>query len=426
MYLQLIQTNSSEYTTFPHDTGTIFYCTDINRVYIDRENRSRVNITQSTVICDNENEFNNLGSYQENKLYICIRENKFYLTKKDGVPENIVLYTELVGVVIENPDVLDIKLLRQNGNNISPVTVTNAIYDRNGNNMAETLEGLRQDVRNLNKVKTITVTCLEEGQTIFNIPKPTYDYEITSSNFFVAINDVMMTPIRDYTIDDTKIIFSREVHYDDKIQFVFHYHVVMNMNDVPDKSVSIYSLKDELREYITKNGDISDITFPDGTSLLEKLSELLTLLKGNGLDNSGIKGVITNILSILNDLKSSEDTHNQSIDNKLQEHDVLFEELKNKVDTIIENTTGITSISSVKKVIRGVSEIALNNESVEIMIGETIVPEKCSIRIQGDSYYNETPYVYEVQEDRFIVRQKSPNVTPDYTSKFSWEIIVFY
>lgn len=424
MYLQLIQTQLSELNTFPHDTGTVYLCTDVSRVYIDRDDHYRANITKSSVLCETEDEFNNLGGYRDTCLYIIINDNKFYLSSYNNEYKQVMLYSQLVNVIIQDPKTLNPKVLRQNGNAIAPRTTTNAIFDKNGINMAETLESFRNDVRNLNKVFEKTVICYNQGQTIFTLPYPTYDYEVTTDNLFVMINNVYKDPST-YTINDTKIIFNDGLNYNDVIKFIFHYHVVQNINDVPDKSVSIYSLKDELREMIINNGEFDDIIFPDGTSLNQKLNQILEILTGED-DNGGINDNITQLVRLVNEIKDIQNQNHQSVLTKFTEYDEKMTEIDNKLDTIINNTSAeLTSMSAVKRVQRGVSMIELNSESIEITLEHEINPDKVSIKLNGDSYYNESPYVYQVFSDRFIVRQKSPNVTPDYTSYFSWEVIEF-
>lgn len=422
-YLQLIRTNSNDLRSFQCETGTIFLCEDNLKLYIDRDNVSnRVDITQSCVLCENEHEFSYLGSYTKNRLYICKTENKFYLTKEDAVPQQVTLYSELIGTVLESPNLIKTKAIRQAGTYIAPITTTASIYDSEGNSMTEALEYTRQDVRRQNKVKEQTMECYEEGQTIFTIPFPSYDYQITTSNFFVAINDTLKNP-SDYVINDTKIIFNEGLSQGDIIKFIFHYNIVSSINKVENGTVGLSSLTKELRDMIESMGDISDITFPDGSNLSTKIAEILNAIKGTSGD--GIKDSIVTVYNLV-DLTRTEQTEN---DNQIKS---LVEELKTRIDTLEErldqiesNTNGLTSMSAIKKVIRGNAEIPHNQETAEVEIGEIVDPNKISITIQGDSYYNETPYVYQVFEDRFIVRQKSLNVTPDYSSIFSWEIIVY-
>lgn len=424
MYLSIIRTNSEEYKNFPHDTGTIYICSDNNKIFIDRDDYYRADITKSTEICETREEFENLLSYRSNILYVVVNETEFYLANFNNEYYRVFLYTELVNRVIQDPRTLITKQLRQNGINISPRTSTNAVFNKKGDNMAETFESMRNDVRHLNKVFERTVVCQQQGQTIFTLPYPTYNYEVTVDNIFIMIDKVYIDPSQ-YTINDTKIIFNNGITYNSEIKFIFHYHVVQNLNDVPNKSVGFESLKKDLFEHIVSLGNLTDIEFPDGTTLKEKIDELINILKG--IDgNSGIINDISEILQIVNDLKINYEIDISEIKSIINDNSSKINELIEITNTILNKIDSKDNIScAIKRIQRGCSQMEVNSELTEIPLEHEIVPEKCSVNIIGDSYYNETPYVYDVLPDRIIVRQKSPVNNPDYRSFFSWEIIEY-
>lgn len=425
MYLTIIRTNSKEYLTFPHETGTIYICNDNNKVYIDKDTHHRVEITESTILCERKIDFENLLSYRNNTLYIVINNTEFYLANHRNEYKRVYIYTELVNRIIQDSKTLIPKVLKQGGIPISPRTSTNAIFDSQGNNMAETLENMRNDVRHFNKVYERTVTCQEQDRREFTLPYPVYNYDVSVDNIFVIVDDKYINPSK-YTINDTKIIFNEGINYNSKIKFIFHYHVVQNLNDVPPKSVGYEALDDNLLNDILNSGEISDIEFPDGSSLKQKIDEIINTLKG--IDNSsGIVENITNILQLISHLNLSYDNDIVIVKNSLESNNTKLDTITELVNTILTKIDSKDNISStVKRIQRGCSQIEVNSEVTEILLEHEINPEKVSINIIGDSYYNETPYVYEVEANRIIVRQKSPNINPDYSSIFSWEVIEYY
>lgn len=425
MYLSIIRTSSEEYNTFPHDTGTIYICSDSNKVYLDRDDYYRIEITKSTVLCETKLEFENLLSYRHNMLYIVINSSEFYIGSENDEYQRVYMYKELVNKVIQDPKTLIPKSLKQNGISISPRTSTNAVFNKDGINMAETFENMRNDVRHLNKTYEKTVVCQQQDQTIFTLPYPTYNYDVSVDNLFVLVDDVYIDPSQ-YDINDTKIIFKNGISYDSKIKFIFHYHVVQNLNDVPNKSVGFESLKEDLFESIVNGKEISDIEFADGSTLKEKIDELITSIKGID-NNSGMAKNINDILNLVSELKISYTSDIETVKTFIQEYNTKLDsiiEISNKILTKIDSKENISS--AVKRIQRGCSQIEINSENTEIILEHEIDPDKVSVNITGDSYYNETPYVYDVLKDRIIIRQKSPTINPDYRSFFSWEVIEYY
>ena len=425
MYLSIIRTNSEEYLTFPHDTGTIYICTDNNKVYIDKDEHYRIEITESVVLCERRIDFENLLSYRNNTLYIVINTSEFYLANHKNEYKRVYIYTELINRIIQDSKTLIPKVLKQGGIPISPRTSTNAVFNPNGTNMAETLETMRNDVRQLNKVYDRTVVCQEQGRREFTLPYPVYNYDVSVCNIFITIDGKYIDPSK-YVINDTKIIFNEGVDYDSKIQFIFHYHVVQNLNDVPPKSVGYESLDDDLFNEIMNGREISDIEFPDGTSLKEKIDEIMNILKG--MDNkSGIIKNISDILQLVSELKLSYDNDINIVKTGIESNNSKLDVITEIANTILNKIDSKDNIScTVKRIKRGWSQIDVNTELTEILLEHEIEPQKVSVNILGDSYYNETPYLYDVLPNRIIVRQKSPTINPDYRCIFSWEVIEYY
>lgn len=427
-YLSIIRTTSDQYKTFPYETGTVYICTDNYKVYLDRldnkTNRHRVNITPSVSICETKDELIHLVNYRTDRLYICLNIEEFYISEDSTSITRVFEYDDIKDIVMQDPKTLIPKALYQDGFNIAPKTTTNAIFNANGENMAETFETLRHDVKHFNKVYTHTVTCPSQGQTIFTIPYPTYDYDIYTDNMIVVVNDIYYTPDM-YDINDTKIVFKEGIPFDAKIVFIFQYHVVKSNNDVVDKSVGLDSLKPELLDLVLKTSDISNINFEDGTNLKQKLDEILNSLKGED-DNSGITSAIENIKTIIDTIKTFNEQHDVFVKYNFNSQNTKLDEILQVSNDILNHLKSNNTSITVKRIQRGTAILELNTELTEIMLDHEIIPEKSSVKLNGDSYYNESPYVYDVRSDRIIVRQKTPNVNPNYNTPFSWEVIEYY
>lgn len=426
MYLSIYRTTSAEYTKYPTDTGTIFICTDNNKIYIDKNNGYRADITSSTIICENKEEFDNLGSYKPLSLYIVINETEFYVIDTAGSPKRVYLFSDLIGYIMQSSDTLTPKQLRQDGYNIAPRTTTTALYNEDGINLASDIENLRYDSKHINKMSTKTITNHINNGSIFTIPYPRYDYDINTESMIVFVNDEFCGS-DEYTIDNTKIIFNTPLSIDDKITFVFHYHVVKNLNDVPERSVGLESLKEEVYNLIM-SAEITDIEFADGSNLSDKLNNILNTLAGNNGES--------NILNKIEDINTKLKDHINTYDENAESTKLSLNNVNDVVNGILERLTDLETyvkeldlnkdIECVKRVQRGVSKLELYNELIQIELDHEINPEKSVVTVQGDSYYNETPYVYSVEPTTITIRQKSPVSNPDYISYFSWVVVEYY
>ena len=432
MYLQIIRTNSTEYQQFPHDTGTIYICLDNLKIFLDNNKHYRMEITKNSVLCNTIDEFNNLGSYIINKLYIVMDTNEFYIFTKDEddinngntIKQRVYLYKEIVNKVIEDPSTLKPKLLMQNGYPIAPRTSTSAIFNRNGEQVTDAIEEMRNDVRHYNKTWERSVQCKTQGQTIFTLPTPVEDYDINTCNLYVSIDNGYISP-DNYDINDTKIIFKTGVDYDSVIKFIFHYHVVKNLNEVLPGSVGINSLDVNLKKIIESSKDINDIIFPNGDSLYEKIKLILEKLQGTD-DTDGIEKAVTDIIELIRILDTKLTQKIDESKNVLDSNETKLNDVKNNIDLILDKLNNQnTEVTSIKRIQRGVAQMDKNSEAKEIMFDHPIIVEKTLITLEGDSYYNESPYIYEVHEDRFIVRQKTPVVNDDYRSWFSWQAVEY-
>lgn len=437
IYLHLNINSKNNINNTPITNGYINYAQDTNEWFIDRGNH-RLKVVNIIPISD-QTTFNSLNDYIEQYLYIVMEDPyPMYIAdvtnlNKDGLPTAKQIYklSDIEGIVIQDPNTLEPTIITKNGIQYAPRTLLSAVYNQNGETIYSSVERLRMDMKNFQLSEYRDYKIYTQGQRVLNIPYPTRFFNPEIDSLIILRNNNIVS-IDEYTLTskDKQVIFNYGLNKNDIITFVFNYGRIKTQNSVPDKSVNLHSLNNEVYELLNESRKAVNITLEDGTNLQEIMNEVIdnmgTIGEYDDTSTNSVMGKLNNLfIQLTNVANSLQEKASQISVNQLKETiDTNNTTIVNTLTEILE-TSKVNGESIVKSVQRGVGKMKFGGITTEIPLEKEINPDKCIVILTGDSYYNETPYLYTLERNQLTVSQKSTVYNEDYLNEFSWQILEF-
>ena len=427
IYLHLNIVSKTNLDDTPINNGYIHYASDVDEWYLDRgDHRLKV---VNIIPIENQATFDNLNDYTEQYLYIVMDgQHPMYIYQNDIIKQ-VYKLSEVEGIIFQDPNTLEPTIVTKNGVQYAPRTLLSAVYNQNGETIYKSVERLRMDMKNFQLSKNVTYEVYNNGERTLTIPYPTRFFDSGLDSLIILRNDNIVSP-NDYKLTKTQVIFYYDLNKGDIITFIFNYGRIKPQNSVPDKSVGIGSLDDELYDFLQEPTEAINIILEDGRNLQEFLDEVDENMGAIGEydDNTlnTVMGKMNNLLSRLTEVADNIETKasQSSVDAIKTAIDTNDANMISTLTEILE-AVKIQDHSVVKSIQRGVGSMKAGSITTEITLDTGVNPDKCIVILTGDSYYNETPYVYTLEANQLTVSQKSVVYNEDYINKFSWQVLEF-
>lgn len=200
----------------PLKENQLIHCINNGESYYDLSTSVRVETGKISYL---ELETDKASIYAPKGLYFVKETNMLYKYSGGWIIENTnlsVLFTDN-----SDPTVLVPGRLKQNGIRISPITLLDTVYDKDGKDLNQILQDLNNDIT---ESSTATVPATVDNQSVFTIPYPFTPYDIIRNIVGVIYHGDLIDPASyTYSSDLSTITLSTDIVKGDHIDFTFIY-----------------------------------------------------------------------------------------------------------------------------------------------------------------------------------------------------------